>query len=581
MTNTILNNCTGAVEYGNVIYLSHLVPIGISLVLISFLLRKQIISLTSLVFSIFVLNFCLWLGLDTITWISTNYYLIISSWIPLDLIDLGFYIFGLYFFLILVTGKDISLGLKILLFITILPLWLLIITGNSIVTFDENTCEVINNRILMVYKLIVEISIILFIIKNTVNTLNNGVDQYKKRQILVVSLALISFLLIFSITEFISSETGIYEINLYSLFVLPISLFIIIFAITSLDIFKVRIISTQLLTYIIITIVGLHIFIQPRNVGDVILGLIIFLVLTCFGMLLIRIIRREEVHLSQISSLAAELKSLNSTLSDKVTEQTQEITRAYELEKKAKRDLEKLNSTKDQFIMITQHNLRVPVTNIKNKFSTILKDQESKLDEQTRKTLEGTEVSIENLRHIADDLLNITKLKPGSHILNLSVSNPKALIENVLNELNLDIKNLNIKVTYPTDKDSWPNIKMDSNKIKEVFLVIIENAIRYNKKDGTIKISTQNSENNFKIIIENTGVGITDKEKENISNRSFYRSERARSLNPTGMGVGLSVSKSIVDAHHGTLNIDSAGENMGAKVTLTLPFDFLKTLNLA
>ncbi|MFA6295141.1 MAG: ATP-binding protein [Candidatus Paceibacterota bacterium] len=128
---------------------------------------------------------------------------------------------------------------------------------------------------------------------------------------------------------------------------------------------------------------------------------------------------------------------------------------------------------------------------------------------------------------------------------------------------------------------------IDASKIREALLIVIENAIKYNNPEGTINIttniintknpedikSTENKEKVLEIIIENTGVGIASKDKDNIFKHLFYRTDKAKTANPTGMGIGLSVARAIVRAHHGELTIESEGENMGAKITIKLPSD--------
>ncbi len=299
---------------------------------------------------------------------------------------------------------------------------------------------------------------------------------------------------------------------------------------------------------------------------------ILFFITIILGILLIRTSLREARQKEQLADL-------NLHLEQKVEEQTKEVKRAYELEKRAKRELEKLNETKDQFIMITQHNLRTPVTSIRWEIESLLSGQEGEIDQKVRKTLEDTKTSVNSLTRIVDDFLNITALKVGSQILNTSTGNLKPLLESVLKELRIDIEHNDISIDYPADESHWPNIKMDGNKIREVLLIIIENAVKYNVEHGTITIQTKVEKEIFKMTVKNTGVGITKEDRGNLFERLFYRSKKAQVTHPTGMGIGLSVSRAIVRAHHGEITIHSEGENKGATVEMTLPVDFMKNIN--
>lgn len=578
------NNCTGAIEYGGIIYYSHLIPISISIVLIFFILKKTKFSFLSSLFSVFVTSFCIWLIFDFIAWISTNYNLIVFSWSLLDPINILFYLLGLYFLSVFIYGKDINFKSKIYLFLLVLPAWIITILGNSIMGFDEATCEVINNTLLTYYKLFIEIGVVLSIIYLTVSTYRKNNYRGDRWQLITISLSLITFLLIFSVTEFISSKTGIYEINLYSLFILPIFLFVIIFATTSLGIFKVRIIGTQLLGYVIIILVISQLFFY-RQSSDQLLDLISSIILISFSLLLIKNSDSEEMFRQKIASLSSSLNDLNANLENKVLEQTKEITKSYELEKKALRELEKLIETKDQFLMIAQHNLRMPITSLQHKIKSIVQSDIGQIDSGVCQTLEETGISIRHLVQIADDFKNMAEMKAGSNILDLSVCKIRPLIEDIILELRIDIENMNLNIDYSYTTHDDLDIKIDSHKIREVLLVVMENAVRYNIKGGKIQIETKisttidsmSNESSNKILeikIYNTGLGITKEEGVNLFNKSFYRSKRAKSVNPVGMGIGLSVSKSIIEAHNGDINISSDGEDGGATVTILIPVDF-------
>jgi signal transduction histidine kinase len=268
-----------------------------------------------------------------------------------------------------------------------------------------------------------------------------------------------------------------------------------------------------------------------------------------------------------------ELDDLNSSLSQKVAEQTKEVREAYEIEKKARRDLEKLNDSKNQFIMITQHHLRTPVTTIDWELESMLAGAYGSIMPELKTAIIDTQTAAKRLTHIIDDFLNIAALKAGGSILNLSRHSLKPAIIDILGELKLDIARMRIAVTYPQDETDWPELSIDHDKMREILLIIMENAVKYNRDSGFINISTRAYDDRFEISIENSGIGITFEETEKIGSALFYRGQSARSINPTGMGIGLSVAKAIIRAHHGIFSIKSNGAGKGTVVTVTLPLE--------
>ena len=363
---------------------------------------------------------------------------------------------------------------------------------------------------------------------------------------------------------------GEYRLNWLGPITSSIWVFIIAYSIIKYRQMSVKMVVTEVLVIGMTTIFFINIF------TDLSLGiwgrLIIFTVFILLGYYLIKIALREAGQREQ-------LNILNSSLSQKVLEQTVEIRRAYEVEKKARADLEKLNDTKDQFIMITQHHLRTPVTSINWGLESILKGDYGALTDGLRKIIGGTLTSGKRLMHIVDDFLNITAIKAGTNILDIESRSLKPAIEDVLDELKDDISRLRLAVEYPRDDADWPAVPIDYDKMREILLIIVENAVRYNREGGTIAMTTKTDDERFTLSIENTGIGITPEEKQRIGGALFYRGDYARKAYPIGMGVGLSVAKAIIKAHHGTFSLESKGQGKGAVATIVLPAHEPKTLD--
>ncbi|MBU6427183.1 HAMP domain-containing histidine kinase [Patescibacteria group bacterium] len=325
---------------------------------------------------------------------------------------------------------------------------------------------------------------------------------------------------------------------------------------------NVRAVATEVLAIGMTVIFFVNIFIDLSwGIAGRAATFIVFIALATY---LLKISLRE-------AEQRAKLSDLNKNLEQKVADQTAEVKHAYEMEKKARKDLERLNETKDQFIMITQHHLRTPITGIRWEIESLLKGERGEIDGEARQALMEASGSVDRLTHIVDDFLDITAIKAGTNILNTSVGSLMPAVREVIDELHLDIERSGIAVSYPMNADAWPEFPVDYDKMRECLFIVVENAVKYNRRNGSVSITTGKRGGLFEIAIENTGIGISPEERGKIGTSLFFRGHQARELNPIGMGIGLSVVKAIVKAHRGEFKIESKGKDLGARAVIWLP----------
>ena len=379
-----------------------------------------------------------------------------------------------------------------------------------------------------------------------------------------------------TITTIIMPQMGIFSLYWLSPLSGIVWIIIIAYAISKYHLFDIKVLAIQVATFTLWIFILIRIFLANSS-QEMIIESGIFIISLIIGIIIMRYAIFENKQKEAVVKLANELTTLNSTLAEKVAEQTAEIRKAYELEKHARRELEKLNETKDQFIMITQHHLRAPVTRIKDNLSTTLSGDFGRVSAKLRNTLRETANSATRLGKIVDDFLDITTLKAGGNILNIDNHNLKPLVEDVLAELRLDIEKMQLTINLAKDDEKdiggshgnvWPDLQIDASKMREVLLIILENAVKYNVDGGTIDITTDSKDDYFEIVVSNTGFGLTSEDRDKLFNHHYYRSVKARSVNPIGMGIGLSVARAIVRAHKGLLEICSREDGKGVLVRM-------------
>lgn len=321
---------------------------------------------------------------------------------------------------------------------------------------------------------------------------------------------------------------------------------------------NVKVVITEMLAVAMTIIYFINIFVKAEvGTAQNVATFFVFLLIATY---LIRTVLSE-------AKTKEQLRELNNTLEDKVNQQTKEIRKSFELEKHARRELEKLNDTKNQFIMITQHSIRSPLQNLKNNLREV--------DDKSRTSIDQ---NLHRLTEITNDFLNISTIDDSRKLLNTEKLYVLNLIDKILIDLKFDIDAKNIHLAIDRNPSSWPTINADKSKLYEALLIIIENAIKYNKPNGHININALSNSESCQITISDSGIGLSKDDLNKVNSSHFYRSDKAKQLNPIGMGIGLSVAKTIIQAHHGSLIINSPGCNSGTIATINLPIDYFNNL---
>ena len=284
-----------------------------------------------------------------------------------------------------------------------------------------------------------------------------------------------------TITNVFLPSLGEYHFNWLGPIASLIWIFIIAYSIVKYHQMNVRIVITEVLAICMMGIFFINIFVREP------LGIIgrmgIFFTFLILGFYLIKGVLKEVEQRDQ-------LNSLNATLAEKVAEQTAEIRQAYEAEKKARQDLEKLNDAKNQFITLTQHHLRAPATDITYGLESILAGSYGVVTSGINLAVKNMRSSAERLTRLVNDLLNITTLKAGRGILNIRSSSLKPAITDILEELHGDIEKMHVRVSYPQDDRDWPVLSLDLAKMREILFIVMDNAVRYNREGGSVSVTT-------------------------------------------------------------------------------------------
>src|SRR5207247_2356086 len=231
-----------------------------------------------------------------------------------------------------------------------------------------------------------------------------------------------------------------------------------------------------------------------------------------------------------------------------------------ELQEKARSNL-----AKDQFLAMLSHELRTPLTPVLA--SALALESEQGLPESVHESLHMIRRNVELEARLIDDLLDLTRVSKGKVQLNFEVVDAHTLLRNAIEicQVEIEQKHLALRVDFAAQK---VHLRADSARLQQIFWNLIKNAVKFTPTGGQISISTSNDrENHLRVEIADTGMGI---EPESLP-KIFDAFEQGARTQFGGLGLGLAISKTLVEAHKGSITVESPGRNKGTKFSLTFP----------
>jgi signal transduction histidine kinase len=225
-------------------------------------------------------------------------------------------------------------------------------------------------------------------------------------------------------------------------------------------------------------------------------------------------------------------------------------------------DLENSEKIKNDFISSVSHELRTPLTAIRGWSETML--EVGRDDETFEKGMKVITSETSRLTEMVEDLLDFSKMQSGRLKLQKSEMNVLDELSDAVSVYAEKAKKEQIKLIY-NDPAFHVNIYGDKNRIRQVFINIIDNAVKYSSPGGEVIISAELAENRLTISISDNGCGISARDLPKVKTRFFKANHVVR-----GSGIGLAVADEIIMRHEGTLNIESE-QGKGTTVKIILP----------
>jgi signal transduction histidine kinase len=526
------------------IYYSHVVPLATSLLIGCFIYFKNRKLLVNQILFILTILFSIWVFFDLILWATDRPALTMFFWSFINLIEPFIYFFSLYFVQVFISGKDTSLKNKLAYSLPLIPLILLAFTNLNLVGFNLSNCdrEAIEGP-LAHYIYLIEVFYVICIALYTLNQLAFKSTE-KKQQIILITGSILCFLMAFSWGNIVGSLTESWRVSQWGLFGMPIFIGVLAYLIIKYNAFNIKIISTQIFITSFPILVGSQFFLT-KSFGNKVITVITFTLSLVAGLFLARSVKKEVESREKIEKLAIDLEIANSKLKE-------------------------LDQLKSEFLSFASHQLRNPLTAVKGYASLVLEGDYGKVKPEITGVFQTIYDSTVSLLLMVQDFLDVTKITQGGMKYDMQEFDIRKLLEDIIIQEKpvIDEKGLTFDLSVLNENENY-TILGDTNKLKQVFVNVIDNSIKYTPK-GRLKLILEKQATKYIISVKDTGVGISQEDIAKLFEK-FSRATGAKKINVTGSGLGLYLAKQIVEAHKGSVRVESPGVGLGSTFIIELP----------
>jgi PAS domain S-box-containing protein len=228
-----------------------------------------------------------------------------------------------------------------------------------------------------------------------------------------------------------------------------------------------------------------------------------------------------------------------------------------------------LEEMKLDFVSMAAHELRTPLTSLKGYLSVFMKETETQHTDEERMFLDRVNISAERLTTLIENLLSVTKIERGVLTTQMEPVDWVPLVIQLIADLTNRAKEKKISIKFIPSSRVTPPIKADRVRIIEVLSNLIENAINYTPEDGTITVWLETNDKEVITHVQDTGIGIAPEATVHLFTK-FFRVTGHLTQGTKGTGLGLYISKSIVDKHNGRIWVEST-IGKGSTFSFALP----------
>jgi signal transduction histidine kinase len=229
-----------------------------------------------------------------------------------------------------------------------------------------------------------------------------------------------------------------------------------------------------------------------------------------------------------------------------------------------------LERKKSEFISIAAHQLRTPLSGIKWTLNMMVNEELGPLSDDQKVFLLKLQESNDRMIHLVNDLLQADRLETDKTEYSFEKVDFGGMVKNISEDFKISAKNNGLSLYVSVKQNNDLSVYGDKEKLHSVIQNLVDNAIKYTLKGGSINVSSEiNKEGRVMLSVSDTGIGIIKSQQEKIFGR-FFRGSNALKIKTDGTGLGLYIVKQIVERHGGNVSFEST-EGVGSRFIVTLP----------
>ena len=232
-----------------------------------------------------------------------------------------------------------------------------------------------------------------------------------------------------------------------------------------------------------------------------------------------------------------------------------------------------LDASRQEFVSNVSHELKTPITSMKVLADSLIM-QEDVPNEVYRDFMEDIAAEVDRENKIINDLLELVRMDKKATPLNITSVDVVQMMEVIMKRMKPIADKRNIELTLETTREITAEI--DEVKLSLALMNLVENAVKYNKDDGFVKVKFDADHQYFTCEVSDSGIGIPEESIDRIYER-FYRVDKSRSREIGGTGLGLAITHNAILMHRGTIEVKSE-ENVGTTFTVRIPLIYMQSL---